>query len=89
MHLAYSIESDFLPCIGGEFDVSAGSAGISFALEGGTLLGAVREGKMLAFEFDNDISIKKEDFDKLKPLKAVFLQKYGSVSAGLFACKLN
>lgn len=50
---------------------------VHWTFEGGSLLGAVREGQMLEHEFDNDITILKKDLNKLLSLRGVFHEKYG------------
>ena len=54
-------------------------AGIEFALEGGSLLGAIREGTMLLHEYDNDITIRAADLEKLRGLRQVFRDRYECV----------
>ncbi len=60
-------------------DCVAGKHGIDFALDSGTLLGAVRDQHLIEFEFDNDILIRVEDLPKVVSLKQTFLDNYGSV----------
>lgn len=43
---------------------------VPYFLEGGTLLGIVRNGDILAHDTDTDLSINAEDFDRLKPALA-------------------
>ena len=41
---------------------------IHYWLEGGTLLGMIRDGDVMSYDDDIDISIWTEDIDKLKPV---------------------
>lgn len=42
-----------------------GRNGVEWYTDGGLMLGAVREGRILPWEFDNDIAINAKDYDKL------------------------
>jgi len=57
-----------------EFDAAEG---LRWALEGGTLLGAIRDGGIIGHEFDLDFTIMQADLPKLSKLKPLFREKYG------------
>jgi hypothetical protein len=48
------------------------SGGVRYWLESGTLLGVVREGKVLPWDHDIDIGVWAEDFPKLRGLRRTF-----------------
>lgn len=50
---------------------------VPWLLEGGSLLGAVRDGSMIPHEFDNDINIWKGDLDRVLALHDEFASRFG------------
>ena len=56
---------------------SADHHGITFALGFGSLLGAIREHRLIDAETDLDIFIDASDFHKLEKLREMFADMYG------------
>lgn len=53
------------------------NAGIPLLLDGGTLLGAMRDHGIITTEMDLDVAINEKDFERGMALKSTFLGKYG------------
>jgi hypothetical protein len=56
---------------------------VDFALESGTLLGAIRENAILKHEFDTDVLILPDELPKIMTLRQLFYDKYGCVQTTL------